>query len=51
MSAAQFLELMSVDKKVLNGQLRLVLLEGLGRAVVTSEFDLEQLKSMLADGF
>lgn len=37
MTQQQFLELMSVDKKVLDGQLRLVLLESIGKAVVTSE--------------
>jgi 3-dehydroquinate synthase len=35
----RFLELMSVDKKVIDGQLRLVLLNSLGEAVVTSEVD------------
>ncbi len=34
-----FLELMSVDKKVINGTLRLILLKGIGEAVVTAEFD------------
>lgn len=35
-----FLQLMSVDKKVANGQLRLILLQGeLGHCVFTSEFD------------
>ncbi len=37
-SAGQFLELMSVDKKVLNGELRLVLLRGIGKAEVTAEY-------------
>lgn len=35
---ADFLNLMSVDKKVVNGTLRLVLLKDIGEAVVTSEF-------------
>ena len=39
MTPARFLELMSVDKKVIDGQLRLVLLKKLGEAVVTSEVD------------
>ncbi|AOV18160.1 3-dehydroquinate synthase [Acidihalobacter aeolianus] len=39
LDAPRFRELMSVDKKVLDGHLRLVLLHGIGRAVVTSEFD------------
>ncbi len=39
MSSEQFIELMGVDKKVLDGRLRLVLLTSLGRAVVTSDID------------
>ncbi len=35
----RFLELMAVDKKVLGGRLRLVLLRGIGRAVLTEDFD------------
>ena len=38
MTPDDFLELMSVDKKVLDGQLRLVLLKSLGNAVVTADF-------------
>ncbi|BAW81134.1 3-dehydroquinate synthase [Candidatus Nitrosoglobus terrae] len=36
--AARFLELMAVDKKVIDGQLRLVLLKELGHAVVSNDF-------------
>lgn len=43
MEAATFLELMAVDKKVLDGRLRLVLLRGLGDAVVTEELQTEQV--------
>jgi 3-dehydroquinate synthase len=39
LTAARFKELMAVDKKVLDGRLRLVLLRGIGHAVVTGEFD------------
>jgi 3-dehydroquinate synthase len=40
MSRDAFLKLMSVDKKVANGQLRLILLKGdLGNCVFTGEFD------------
>ncbi|MCG5549060.1 3-dehydroquinate synthase [Halorhodospira halochloris] len=35
----RFLELMSVDKKSQGGRIRLVLLKGIGDALVTSEFD------------
>ncbi len=36
---ARFLELMAVDKKVVDGRLRLVLLKQLGQAVVTDDFE------------
>ncbi len=39
----QFLDLMSVDKKVVDGSLRLVLLKSIGEALITSEVDKEQL--------
>ena len=38
---------MAVDKKVLDGRLRLVLLKAIGRAVVTDDFDLDRLQAML----
>ncbi len=41
------LELMAVDKKVMDGRMRLVLLQGIGRAVVTAEFDLSELHNTL----
>lgn len=47
MSADKFFELMSVDKKVLDGSLRLVLLESIGDAVVTSDFNARLLKGLL----
>lgn len=37
MSCEQFLTLMAVDKKVLDGRLRLVLLKQIGEAIITSE--------------
>ena len=39
MNVEQFIELMGVDKKVLDGRLRLVLLTSLGKAIVTSDVD------------
>lgn len=48
MSEAEFLGLMAVDKKVLDGQLRLVLLERIGKAVVTKNFSLDNLRQTLA---
>ena len=47
MVAADFERLMSVDKKVLDGQLRLVLLRGMGEAVVTAEFTADALRQCL----
>jgi 3-dehydroquinate synthase len=44
---ARFLELMAVDKKVINGQLRLVLLKCLGQAVVTNNFDPHLLEATI----
>ncbi|WP_295404354.1 3-dehydroquinate synthase [uncultured Thiocystis sp.] len=46
-SAERFLELMAVDKKVLNGQLRLVLLRQLGEGAVTGDFDPDVLSATL----
>ncbi|MDO9321189.1 MAG: 3-dehydroquinate synthase [Pseudomonas sp.] len=47
MTPENFLEHMAVDKKVLDGRLRLVLLKGLGAAVVTSDFPREILDATL----
>ena len=43
MDEQQFLDLMSVDKKVIDGVLRLVLLKNIGDAVVTKDYTQEQL--------
>ncbi len=48
MTPARFLELMRHDKKVQAGQLRLVLLESIGHAVLTAEFDAAKLNETLA---
>lgn len=47
MTPEDFMEHMAVDKKVLDGQLRLVLLRGLGEAVVTADFAPEVLNATL----
>ncbi|MCP5304846.1 MAG: 3-dehydroquinate synthase [Chromatiaceae bacterium] len=47
LSADRFLELMAIDKKVMDGQLRLVLLRGIGHAVISGDFDQEALKQTL----
>ncbi|MFT5419847.1 MAG: 3-dehydroquinate synthase [Candidatus Endobugula sp.] len=49
MSADQFLGLMSLDKKVLDGKLRLVLLESIGRALVTDQVPLNQVIKAIED--
>jgi 3-dehydroquinate synthase len=48
MTAEDFMELMLVDKKVLNGQLRLVLLKALGEAVVTADYSKDTLMDVLS---
>ena len=47
LSAERFLELMAVDKKVQGGQLRLVLLQHPGDALVTSDIDPKLLRETL----
>ncbi len=47
MTPENFTELMAIDKKVIDGQLRLILLRQLGDAVVTSEFSPELLTATL----
>ena len=46
-SVEDFMGLMNLDKKVLDGQLRLVLLRNIGEAFVTSDFPIEQLRKTL----
>jgi 3-dehydroquinate synthase len=48
MDEPQFLRLMAVDKKVLDGGLRLVLLQAIGKAVVSGDFDPALLSQTLA---
>lgn len=49
-SPAEFLTYMAVDKKVLAGKLRLVLLKSLGHAVVSADFPLSVLEQTLIAG-
>ncbi len=49
MTDEDFIKLMAVDKKVIDGQLRLVLLKDIGNAVVTSDFDQSCLEQTLSD--
>jgi len=48
MDAARFLELMAVDKKVVDGGLRLILLKDIGDAIMTGDFDADLLGKTLA---
>lgn len=48
MTKADFKDIMAVDKKVLDGKLRLILLKGaLGSCVVTGDFDPAALEATL----
>ena len=47
MNEVQFMELMAIDKKVVDGELRLVLLKAIGDAVVTGDFKAELLVETL----
>ncbi|MDM8557601.1 3-dehydroquinate synthase [Candidatus Parabeggiatoa sp. HSG14] len=49
LTVEQILELMQVDKKVLAGKIRLVLLQSIGKAVVTEQYDPQLLKQTLMD--
>jgi len=46
-TSEQFMNLMAVDKKVIDGQLRLVLLKSIGEAIVTDQFDPDALSNIL----
>ncbi|MEA1049351.1 3-dehydroquinate synthase [Lamprobacter modestohalophilus] len=49
MPSERWLELMAVDKKVQRGRLRLVLLQGIGAALLTADVDAGQLQATIAD--
>lgn len=49
MTAEQFMSLMSIDKKVMDGVLRLVLMKSLGESVVTADYDKDALLAVLND--
>ena len=46
-SSNQYMTLMSMDKKVLDGKIRLVLQKGIGDAVITSDYNATHLQSTL----
>ena len=43
----KYLNLMQSDKKVVDGKIRLVLQQGIGKAVITSDYDADKLKQTL----
>ncbi len=47
MNAEQFLEVMAIDKKAVDGQIKLVLLRALGEAFVSSDYDTALLRETL----
>ena len=48
LGTAKYLDLMGLDKKVENGKIRLVLQQGIGRAVITSDYDADKLNACLS---
>jgi 3-dehydroquinate synthase len=46
-SEDQYMHLMSLDKKVVDGKIRLVLQKGIGDSVITSDYDVNHLKTTL----
>jgi 3-dehydroquinate synthase len=46
-SEDQYMQLMRMDKKVIDGKIRLVLQKGIGDSVITSDYDTNHLKSTL----
>ena len=47
----RFMELMSVDKKVMDGVLRLVLLRDIGHAVITDDYSTQQLAEAIKSSY
>jgi 3-dehydroquinate synthase len=48
LSAQQLMELMAGDKKVLDGQLHLILMDTLGHSLISSDFDVKKLMQTLS---
>jgi 3-dehydroquinate synthase len=44
----KYLDLMGLDKKVVDGKIRLVLQQGIGKSILTSDYDVAALKQTLA---
>ena len=48
LGAGKYLELMQLDKKVADGKIRLILQQGIGKSVITSDYDADKLKATLS---
>ena len=48
LGAERYLDLMGLDKKVENGKIRLILQQGIGKSLITSDYDVEKLRATLA---
>jgi 3-dehydroquinate synthase len=48
MTPEQFMDLMAVDKKVQDGQIRLVLMRGIGESIISDDYDRAMLQATLA---
>ena len=49
MTVEKYMNAMAIDKKTVNGTIKFVLLEALGKAIVTSDYDPELLKQTLLE--
>ncbi|MGB4811710.1 MAG: 3-dehydroquinate synthase [Methylophilaceae bacterium] len=47
LGADRYLELMQLDKKVADGKIRLILQQGIGQSIITSDYDAKALKETL----
>jgi len=48
LTADKYLDLMQMDKKVADGKIRLVLQQGIGKSVITSDYDADKLRATLS---
>jgi len=48
LGAEKYLSLMQLDKKVVDGKIRLILQQGIGKSIITSDYDLSALKATLS---
>lgn len=47
LGAEKYLDLMQMDKKVVSGKIRLILQQGIGKSVITSDYDAGKLRATL----